>query len=133
MRSILRFAGAAALAMTMSAGLAACDPDDLADVALPTVKAAAVKVAIGAAAGDTRAREIVLGIADGYCEVAEADRLALRAAFTAADGRPAFAVDCAAVKTIVGRVASRHGPPAPGPHHLVRTLALLTPEPPRRE
>lgn len=110
MQRILRMAGAVALALAMAGGLAACDPDDVAELALPTIKAGAVKLAIGAAKGETRSREALLSVASGYCEVSEADRQALREAFAVA-GRPAFAVDCGVVAELRGRPAAAADPP----------------------
>lgn len=129
MTRILRLAGAPALAL-MTAGLVtACDPDDVTSLAIPAVKAAAVKVAIAAAAGDTKSRQVMLSVASGYCEVGETDRLGLRAAFTDAGGRPAFTVDCAAVRAVAGRMSAV--PPIPEPRPFA--VAALDPDPHRRE
>lgn len=134
MRRILLMAGAITCGL-LAMGLTACDPEDLADVALPTVKAAAIKVAIGAAEGDTKAREILLSAASGWCQVPEADRLALRQAFTLRD-RPAFAVDCVAVAGLIGGNTSMRSPAGqdpPVPVARPRAIAALTPIPNRRE
>lgn len=112
MRRILLKAGAVALVLAMAGGLTACNPDDVAELALPTIKAGAVKLAIGAARGETRSREALLSVASGYCEVSDADRLSLREAFAVA-GRPAFAVDCGVVAELRGPSRPRLGAGAP--------------------
>jgi hypothetical protein len=145
MRSILRMAGASALALFLLAGVTACEPEDVLDVALPTAKAAAVKLAATAAAGDTKSRERLLAGLEGYCEVDEADRLALRHALEHA-GQPAVTVDCAVVAALVGRSASAEPPPGSPPldapertatdppaPRWERMVAALRPEPHRRE
>lgn len=125
MNRILRMAGAAALALMTLGAVSACTPDDLKDVALPAVKSMAVKVAVLAAEGDSKAREIVLSVGDAYCDVPESDRLALREAFSS-EGRAAFSVDCAAVAALRGRASA-------APPITAHQVAALRTEPYRRE
>lgn len=88
-RAILGAAVVAALS------LSACSPDDVLGIALPTMKVGAVKLAAAAARGDSKARDLLLSGLDGYCDVPEAERAALRQALAGA-----VTVDCAAVAAL---------------------------------
>lgn len=146
MKRILLHAGAVALALMTLGSVAACNPDDVRDLALPAVKSAAVNLATAAAGGDTKSRSVLLSSLKGYCEVGEVDRLALRHAL-AHSGRPAVTVDCVVVAALNEQLAVDERPPIPGPAALpelasmsppdrsasASLIALFRPDPHRRE